>query len=288
MPTKAFRVNIFNVEEVYEGNGQPTAFAEAIQTVRRLDLALRERSSNGKARRLDTYDVRDNLFLLNFITFEYAGPGRAQRGRPTQAIPLQRDESFAPETSMLFDPATGLAFVESSLGGMSAGAVAGYFQRFADTGNRYTMIPRADQNATTRARRLQIIRSLKMRMALGAITAADNAAGIGPIKGFGTEYGAAFVDVELKTDRPRDRSLLRGRAQEFIAQVTGGNVDIPLVLRLEITGKEHDDQPVEIIDLIQHREKRQMALEIDAETRRVPFRDRWNALVHIRALFLQG
>ena len=138
-----------------------------------------------------------------------------------------------------------------------------------------------------RARRYQTIRNLKMRVSLGPTTAQDRVAGVDRLKAFGENYGAEFINVELKSERTRGRTLTVETVQEFIARFTGGNRDIPHITQLEVTGREHDDDPLEVIDLIQHREKRQISLEIDASTRKVPHSIRWDALINAHQVFTQ-
>ena len=266
MAEKRFRVNVYDVALEHTGDDQPTEFHEAIGNARLQGLADLEKDISGKRRRLDFSRQQGGLFLLNFVTFEYSGTGRVRRGQPTRAVPIMPDESFAPETAMLYDPATNLALVESSSGGMGPGVIARYFEEFANNGSEYFMTPRPDVNAATRARRYQTIRNLKMRIALGPITDVDRMAGIDPLKGFGADYGAGYIDIEMKSERARGRSLTLGRVQDFIGSLTGGNANIPAIIQLQVTGREYEDDPLEVIDLIQQRERRQYMLEIDDAT----------------------
>ena len=285
MPSKMFKINVYDVIVEHEGNEPETTFENAITEARGKSLADREKNVRGKRRRLDDCLERNGHFLLNLINFEYAGSGRVRRGQPSQNIPLRADESFAPETAMLYDPLTHLAFVEASSGGTTAGAIAGYFGEFAIAGTDYSLLPRVDNSAAARARRHRIIRKLTMRVALGPITTDDRAAGIGPIKSFGRDYGAGTMDVELNSERPRDRSLLLATASDLISRFTGGDRGIPQIQKLRVTGKEHDDDVLEVIDLVQHREKRQLTLEIDSTSRKIPIQTRWDALASARRNF---
>ena len=286
MPEKLFRINIYDVEATNAGDGQVASIEDAMVKAGGQPLADREKNVNGKSRRLDAMRQQDGIILLNFVSFEYSGPGRVRRGQPTQAIALGPDESFAPETAMIYDPGRSLAFVESSVGSMGPGAIVGYIEEFADSGNTYSMIPRADLNAAARARRHQVFRNLKMRITLGPITDLDRQAGIDPVKAFGENYGAGSIDIEIKSERPRDRSLARGTVLDLLSRFTGGNRNIPQITQLQVTGREYDDDPLEVIDLIQHREKRHISLAIDAATRKIPHQTRWDALVHAHRTFV--
>ena len=291
MPTKLFRISIYDVAFDHAGNEAQTTFQMAIdQTLAHLQRVDREKNAGSRLRRLDFHERRGNLYLLNFITFEYEGNGRVRRGQPVMPIAMNRDESFSAETAMLYDPDTGLAFLESSQGSMGAGTVARYFEEFANQGSTYTLVPRVDDNAAARARRKQIVRSLEMQVSMGPTTAQDRAAGTDMAKNIGNRFGADYTNFELKVGRRRDRSLDRGVVGEMVDiffGITGGNRDIPGITRLRISGREHDNDPIEIIDLIQHREKRQIMLQIDDVSRKVPYRIRWDALANAHRLFFQ-
>lgn len=286
MPSKTLKINVYDIQLEHTGDEPETEFEDAIKNTCDLGLAERERFVGGKRRRINEYDERDGILFVNFVTFEYSGPGRVRRGQPTQAIALQADESFAPETAMLYDPESRLAFVESALGAMGPSSISDYLKEFANAGTGYSLIPRADNNAAVRARRHRIIRSLKMRVALGPVTAEDRAAGIGAIKGLGADFDAGIIDLEMKSERTRGRSLSVRPILEFISRLTGGDRLIPAVQQLQVTGKENDDDPLEVIDLIQHRERRQISLQIDATTRRIPCETRWDALARTRRGFI--
>ena len=286
MPTKLFKVNIYDVETTYTGTNQPTELRDAIRTADVQLLGDREKNINGKIRRLDHSQQRDDMFLLNFVTFQYSGPGRVRRQQPTAAIALRPDESFAPETAMLYDHSSNLALVESAQGSMGPSAIVRYFEEFADRGTTYTMIPRVDNDAAARARRHQTIRNLKMRVALGPITDLDREAGIDPVKAFGTGYGAGYINIEMQVERARDRSLTLETVQKLISHFTSGMTGLPQITQLRVTGREHDDEPLELIDLVQHRQRNQLVLAIDDTTRQIHYSTRWDALLRTHQKFL--
>ncbi len=287
MPTKSFKVNIYQVGRGPVEDGPETEFPQAIAAVCELDLGERERQMGGKFRRIESHEERDGIFLLNFVSLEYAGPGRALRGQPVQAIPMQNNESFAPETAMLYDPESRLAFLESLRGGLSPGIVAKYFREFTPERADYFLTPRADHTAAARARRHQTVRNLEMRVSLGRVTERDRAAGLGVLQGLGEDYGASFIDIIIKSERRRGRSLPTGPIRRLFSGLLNDNDEVsPSVEKLRVSGKEYDDDPVELIDLIQHRERREFELEIDVGTRRVPHRTRWDALLAARRNFL--
>ena len=189
---------------------------ETIHSIKQFDNAIaqpldrRYTEVSGKGRRLENHQKEEDYYLLNFVTSQFDGPGRTEPETAAIPIDLAPEEFFAHETAMLYAPKANLAFVESILSGMGPGAVAHYFSEFANNNENYSLTPKMDQEAETRARRQQTIRSLTMRVSLGPVTDVDRLAGIGVIKSFGEKYDAGTIDIEIKAQRERGRTLSFG------------------------------------------------------------------------------
>lgn len=270
MPEKSFKVNIYNVEITGNNTDQPGSylFSQAIDNAIAQPRALRDKNVNGKGRRLENEQRTEGYYLLNFATLEFVGPGRTEPAKEVRPIGLAPEEYFAHETAMLYDPKASLAFVEATLGGMGAGAKAHYFGEFADNNENYLLTPRLDDEAATRARRQQTIRSLVIRVARGPVTRSDYDAGIGAIKAFADDFDAGTIDIEIKAQREKGRTLSRERIWRTIDNILLGSADLEQgisannVTQLKLKGREHDDDPIEVIDLLQHREKRERQLQV--------------------------
>ncbi len=285
MPDKPFKINIYDIELTGEAGAGQIPFRNAIENACGETFGNRHREINGKGRRLDNHEEREGCFLLNFATLEFSGPGRTRPQAATVPIGLDPDEFFSQEMAMLYDPEIGLAFVESASGTLGASSIARYFKEFANSDTNYSLVPRLDQDAGARARRHQTIRSVVLRVSVGPITDVDIQSGFGVIKGFGEGYNAGFVDVAIKSQRERGRTLSLANIWNSINPVLG-DADENNVTRLIVTGRENDDDPLEVIDLIQHREKRERLLHIDEGSRKVSHTDRWDALIEIHREFL--
>ena len=285
MPDKSFKVNIFDVEMIADTGAELTSFRDAIENASVETFQNRYKEVNGKGRRLENHAEQDGCFLLNFVSLEFAGPGRTRPDTATVPIGLAPEEYFSQEMSMLYDPEENLAFVESALGTMGTSSIVGYFKAFANTGTNYLLVPRLDNAAAARARRYQTIRRLKMRVAMGPVTSVDRDAGIDVLKAFGGEYDAGFLDLEIKAQRERGRTLSLEGIWRSINHILG-DTNENNVTQLIVTGRENDDDRMVPIDLIQHREKRERWLHVDDTSRKVPHAERWNALIEIRRQFL--
>ena len=236
----------------------------------------------GKTRRVNNhaFDPEPNLFLLNFVTSDYAGPGRVEPGQPVQNMILNGEQFYAPETAMLFDPDTQILYLESSQS-LGAGAIGEYFENFANAGVHYSLLAIMDDDAAARVRRHQTIRKITMTVQVRQPTVLDREAGLDVFQAVGTGIEATSFDLVFRVEGPRDRSLLVQRAQEFIENRLEAGPNETSITKMTVSGREHDDDSLEVIDLIQHREKYELRLEIDPDSRKVPHYERWAALVEI-------
>ena len=284
METKLFKVNIFDVD-IGDGPIGQLPFADAIERAWGHPFEERVRNVNLKDRRLDHLERDQECLLLNFITFDFPGPGRVRQPTPAAPIDLAGDEFFAHETAMLYDPEENLAFIEAMRGGVGPGAITDYLESFAGRA-AYRLVPRLDQGASARARRQQQFRKLVMRVAVGPVGAVDHDLGIGAIEAFGEGFGARFVDVEIKVGPERTRSLLPDSIRGFLPHALQAHEE-GRVTTLKLEGREHDDDPPELIDLLQHREKRERKLPVDDRHRKVIHEVRWDALKEIHRDFLR-
>ena len=284
MPEKSFKVNIYKVE--HPGNAYAyTPFSVAIDNALSRPLGWRYMEIKSKGYRLENAVHKEGCYLLNFVTFEFFGPGRSDRETAAVRIDLGPDEDFAHHTAMLYDPELNIAIVESTQSSMRHGAIAQYFKSFSQPITKYLLIPTLDNDAGARARRYRTIRSLIMRVAMGPVTSADRDSGVGLIKGFGEGYDARSVDIEIKSELEIGRTLSLGSVWQTINSILSSDDD-NTVTQLKVYGREHDDDDLEVIDLIQHRERRERMLPVDDIERNVPYENRWDALLEIRQEFI--
>lgn len=277
MPEKAFKAKLYDVrlgdpDHPVDADGLKSAIEKAAM------LGLRDRvvSINGKYRRLEAFEIAGDPWLLNFVTAEFAGPGRTGLASPAVAIGLQSDENFAHETAMLYDPNAGVIWIESGLGGMGAGAVKQYFETFSD-GLAITLTPRLDDLASAKARAFQEVRKIEYRVMAGPPSAIDEELGMRPITAFASPYEADEVDIVVKVERRKGKSLsistIRSRLERLISGKEGHNIR-----GCKVYGRENDDDRLEYIDLFDHLLGGETKLKVDDTTRKVLHQDKWNAL----------
>ena len=159
MPDKEFKAGVHDVMV----DSQPITlqsqdrFRAAILATAELDSGARWQQWTDKPRRLEAYRSHGTLHLMNFVTAEFAGPGRTGQSVPVSPIGLLDGEYFAHETAALYDPAQGILLLESGLGGMGPGAIKTYFRHF-DRNCIVSLLRHVDPKATAKASRFQVFR----------------------------------------------------------------------------------------------------------------------------------
>ena len=276
MVTKSLKVDIFEVEEA----GSPMSVA-----IRRAIGASREdrvREANRKERRLEHHRNDGGYILLNFVTFNFPGPGRVEASQPAVPIGLGAGQYFSQETAMLYDDEMGLVFLEAGRGGMGPGAVANYFQGFARDAN-YVLVPRLDEAASAKARRKRLLRKIRMRVSLAPISAADEHESLSALRAFSEPVNGGFIDVLISAGPARRRTLSLDGAWKLVSEALAAYAeDEGSILKLTLEGRDHEDESPELIDLLQHRERRTRELNVDPVRRWVDYNVRWDALAQIR------
>ena len=287
MPTdKSFKVNIYRVELEEIENVIQVSFDQAVQNAWGQQFVDRFKEIGGRGHRLDHFRQQGDCFLMNFASFAFYGPGRVTPQTQIAPMGLAANEHYGHETSLVYDHPSETVFVEANINGLGSGAIAHYFRQFANSHSRYTLVPVLDEDASARARRHQTIRSVTVRMATGPITEADHRAGTSAYKALGGGFEGASIDVEIKARRsPRD-SLNIGGVWDSLTQWLDNPRDKGIT-GLRVKGREHDDEPYEIIDLLQQYQKGEILLEVNDDTRNIPLASRWDALMQVRNRFNQ-
>ena len=277
---KNFKINIYGVE-VARGN---TPFEDGILAACALDAPQRERVISGRRRRIEECDQRAEGILENFTVFRFPGPGRVAEGGVANAMGLDPNEFYSHDTAMLYDPETRLAFLESAQGGMGATATKEYLQQFTNDETVYQLVPRTDDDVAARARLFQVVRKVRVRLDLGPPTETDHRAGLNVFQDLGDEYEGGYIEVIVSARRERNHSLSIGRIWDMLNPILGNRADSSATV-LEVSGKEDEEDPTQLIDLFQHRERRVREL-IVGDNRKIDHLTRWEALVEIRNEFV--
>lgn len=287
MPDKEFKAGVHDVMV----EGQPMTlqsqdrFKAAIQAVAQLGTDARWLPWTDKPRRMESHRLHRSLHLMNFVTAEFAGPGRTGQSVPVSPIGLGEGEYFAHETAALYDPAQGILLLESGIGGMGPGAIKTYFRQFDPT-CIITLPRRIDSDAATKARRFQVIRRLHLQVSMGPVSEVERRLGTEVLQSLGEGYHAQLIDVVLRCGRTRDATLSSGRIRATIDAVIQNSSDQNYE-SCKVYGKEDEDEPLELIDLIAQPLKSTRNLSVDSDTRKIVHEDKWDALINMHTEFSQ-
>lgn len=277
MPVKSFKANLYDVRA--GDSDEPLAddtLLSAIEEAASMYLADRSKLVHDKLRRLERYEQSKDFWMLNFVTAEFAGPGRTAVGTPTEPIELGSDENFAHETAMLYDPRRQIVLLESGVGGMGPGAVIQYLASFGER-PKFRLEPRLDGDASARARRFNEIRRMEYRVVVGPPSEIDEKAGMGAINAFASLHDANEVTIVVKTERSKSRSLSLGHVLSTLRNLVG-NRDEHHVTGLKVYGRENEDDRLEEINLFVPTIRRETTLQVDEIVRKVKHELRWDAL----------
>ena len=290
-----FKINIFELEAIYrneytEGEIAADAFMNAIQVAQRLDdLNNRVKRVHGTPRRLENPVRTDgNALLLHFTTGHYSGPGHANQHTPVASFQMDPDDFFAHDTAMLFDCRNYLAFVESRRPGMSGGAIAYYFSRFANRGWRFYLTPRLDPTARRKALKKSLINNLHIRWIVGPTSreeVEEYGNEISILNELGERFGCSMIDTTLKVHHGSGQRLNITHARRFLNRALRAAAN-DRVTSLRLSGRDDGDLRAEILDLLQHREQRERQLEVDPISRKIDLEVRWQNLMEIWQQYL--
>ena len=287
MPDKIFRAGIFSlsVKRIVNKELQDRSSALFGRAIRRARaLAIPEREINKKNRYLEAHGRRGTCIVLDFTTRNYSGPGRGNKGHPAIPMGLSSGEQYAHHTAVLYDPKEALVLIELGRPGMNAGNVAHFFQEFSPKDIQFILNPVMDSQAQARAMLHKEFRSVTLQVAVsGPSTPADRQAGLALASTFARELGGGVMNIEIKASR--QKSLTREHVQALITKVVSPKTRSPII-GMKTKGREHDDDPLELIDLLQSREIRSKMLSINETERTVPRDTRWDALEEIRDEFV--
>ena len=238
--------------------------------------------------RLEHYEEKLGLCFLNFAVLQYSGPGWASLNQSITSFNLNRNDRFAYQTAMLYDYHQQLAFIQSSRPGMTASAISKYLTNYVwHEGIYFQFNPILDENARIRALQHHVIRNLEMRVAIRDFTQEDRDFGVslGEVMSWGEGYGARHMDIKMSVGRGKG-SLTVATVRELVQTALGTLEPGHELEKLKLTCRSSMDERTEVIDLLQHREHRDLELQVDPRDRTIPHKNRWRALEKVRLDFL--
>lgn len=260
---------------------------EALERAAAMTLDERLQSVNRQWIRMDSVELHDGLWLMNFERIRLdRGPGRGSLREPTEGFDLEDHQGFSEEAAALYDPRLGYLLFESNRS-LHYRTVAAYLARFVEEGGHgYELRPKFDESAEARLDRKAFHRRVEMTIATRYFSQADHDenTAIGYALRAGTTAGADEVTVILKIERSNPGGLVPRVVRDAIQRLTRLHEDeTAAVKKLSVAGKDGPDARMEAIDLLTPRLNIEFNDVLPGVDRRVPLDVRWHALQRARA-----
>lgn len=278
MKIHAFKVN------KEDGAAELADILNMVLAEKKLDKRIR--LINRAELRIDSIELRDGVWLMDFVKFRQTqGPGRGKKKARVEGFEFKKGESFAEETAALYDPATKYMLVQYNHSGVRAGSIAHYLSDYDESAtNIYDLNPKYDPETERKLQRKAIKKSLSFRIDVTQMTAQDLKDGIALEKAiaFGRDCSAGQITVELSAGGTRDKSL-KGKIGDTLSALRKLAQSNPeAVQSVKVGGKETEDAAIEILDLLTERLHIELSDIKPGIDLRLPLEDRWKGLVRAR------
>ena len=251
------RIHFFTIEVENSPDDLPAVF----ERLRESPLADREKEINNKPVFLETCDQgRNGSYELNFTQRRVQnGPGYSKRGEFTTDFFLEEDAGFGEQTAAIWSE-SGHLVVQYNHYGVRISTIREYLQSFLRPNPdgifpALSLDPVVATDAYVRLRNSREQTRFKCAIDVNRLAMAADANDV-PLQSLlqlGNETNAGKVTLTLTLGHgPRGRSLLGIR--EFVDRLRRNN----LADRIEVNARNNVDGRIEVLDLLEQREMRQV------------------------------
>ncbi len=207
-------------------------------------------------------------------------PLKASLSGPVTPLNLAEDEGIGEETAFYYHPPSRVLLFQYNRHGVSASMASYYFRRKADIEGDIVLEPVLQEDVLLRLARMCIFRKFVFRVAgeQNAQVFQGQGHGVGALTDLIHQFQAPTIEVTLSLGRKRQGSLGLQAVRDTIAQMlrfAAGSQ--PQVERLQIAGREGEEDDIRFIDLLRDRMTEMVEVSLDA-SRRVPPTERRRAL----------
>ena len=284
--TKRFTIHVYRVDESASGSVQ-VPFGDVLKTAYEKSWSEEAKLIAKKPRRVNNFEQRGDVLLLNFVTMSYSGPAVTRDQEPIYELDLGDDEFFANQIAMLYDPQRRLVFLESSRG-LTPNVITRYLASFTNKTTSYDMVAVADPSIVARAMRYSTLHRFELAVDFSLLDESARMEGLGLMAGLaeGLDGSTATVQISVSAHSSAGDS----KTASFIRRAinTFGRQDQkPAVKKLKAWGKLGPSDPVTPIDLVQDRAEHTRTLRVVSK-HGVPLADRWDALIDYRNHYISG
>ncbi|MFD1707563.1 DUF6731 family protein [Siminovitchia sediminis] len=191
-------------------------------------------------------DYATQYYHLTFERLSYTLPNRTTLHGESEMLDLDDDEYIGHEVSVLYDPENHVLMIQRNRDSLGPSAISSFIQSLvveAEAGNNFSIAMISDDTARRRAFRQTAYRKITTKVvgekALGLLESLYNR----------RPNGVASVEITLNSSSRRAGEIESDFAVELLEEF----IDDPEVQKLRIRSREHEESPVEPIDLINHK-----------------------------------
>ncbi len=276
----AFKVsrgeNSRRLDEVLSEIQNSRPIGARVRTIGRRDIRVEHISRPGQA---------SNYWRMDFVMLRHSrGPGHAANDREVEGLTLPYGNSFAEETSALYDPERGYLVIESNHQGAKAGRISTYFGNFnGEATDKFEFLPTMDQQISARIDNQKVFRRIEVSVDIAALLenpyALSGGNSLSSIISSAEKTGASTVAISFGVGSDRRGRLIGSEVKKLIGHIRkSAKKDSPAFTRGVIHSKRDDDSQVEAIDLLEERLFADIGDLAIGSDRRIPREDRYRAL----------
>ncbi|MER2170928.1 MAG: DUF6731 family protein [Psychrobacillus psychrodurans] len=191
-------------------------------------------------------EVPNQYYHLTFERLNYALPNRTTLHGDSEMLDLDDDEYIGIEASVLYDPINHILMIQRNRDSLGPTAISSFIESLvneAGVADNFSIAMISDTTARRRAFTQTAYRKISTKVV------GEKAIGI--IERLFDQRPDGIENVEITFNSRPGRS--EEIDSEFSVQLLEDYIDDPNVQRLRINSREHEESPVEPIDLINHK-----------------------------------
>lgn len=252
---------------------------ERLQHFAGLEVFDRNRLINHETYRLEDYAEQRGYILCNFIRLRMdEGPGKGSTVRKVTGFGLKKDEGFAEETAVAYNPEKDHWAIQYNHHGPRASSIAEYLNVLEMPSCGFDFVPVWRQDVMDELRRRNLRTKVTLKIAATSLTAADAKGehSLAQAIALAKHNAAEFVTLELSARRGRCLSDRVDNIIQWFSRVRGTSKAIGIE-RFLVTAKSEEGGTSKEINLLEPRVEHVVTLKAGSD-RRLPVQDRWNSL----------
>ena len=287
METKTFSIRVYTID--YSTTERQTKFfnyttnnlSDVIDHVNMLDLPDKYLEMGNKSYRLE--DVKknpDGSYLLNFAIGEYSGPGKSNYEEKTTPILIKSSERYSHEIAALYDPTKEpeLFYLESSKYGNLG--IKNYLKYYSNPEIVCDMLPLIETTAAAKVRNFNKVSKIHVKGSLAEVSNADIQNNVGLLHGLLQDgFGAANIDMIITIEKEEQTLVQKIKRMANAFERTHKQTN--KISKIELTGKELDDEKAMAIDILLPQHLREEELKVSDE-RKIILQHKWDVLMRYR------